>query len=74
MDIHTQLVANHDRRLAQEARFVARMERRWDAAQDMIGKLMRGGQVVFYVYPPGGKYREGSRGALVDFLVRNRYV
>jgi hypothetical protein len=55
-------------------RFMDRMERRWKAAEEMIGELCREGRAVFYVFPVGGKYREGSRSNLVDFLIRNNYA
>ncbi len=37
----------------------------------MIGELASG---KCYVYPVSGKYREGTRIALTDFLIRNKYV
>lgn len=73
-DIHVQLAANQSRRMAAEDRFLGRMERRWDAAEKMIGELVRDGKAVLYVWPQGGKYREGSRSNLVDFLIRNNYA
>lgn len=45
-----------------------------DKAEAMIGELCREGRTVHYVYPVGGRYREGTRQELVDFLIRNRYV
>jgi len=62
------------RRLAADARWLTRMERRWDAADAMIGELCREGRTVFYVSPQGGRYREGTRSDLIAFLIRNRYA
>lgn len=55
-------------------KFMDRMGRRWDAAEQMIGELCREGRKVLYVFPQGGKYREGSRFELIDFLIRNNYA
>jgi hypothetical protein len=55
-------------------RYMDRMERRWDAAYEMVGELVREGRTVNYVFPVGGKYREGHRAELVDYLVRNNYA
>lgn len=55
-------------------KFMARMDRRWNAAEQMIGELCREGRKVHYVFPQGGKYREGTHIALVDFLIRNNYA
>ncbi|AKF13611.1 hypothetical protein PHIN3_348 [Sinorhizobium phage phiN3] len=43
-------------------------------AEQMIGELCRDGCPVYYVMPAGGRYREGARVELVDFLIRNNYV
>ncbi len=74
MQIDQQLDARQTRRMKSESRFLDRMERREMAAEAMIGELCREGRTVFYVWPQGGKYREGSRGELVNFLTRNRYA
>lgn len=74
MDIHRQLEANHNRRMATEARMLERLERREAAAEKQIGELTRNGKPVFYVWPQGGRYREGSRSELTDFLIRNGYA
>jgi hypothetical protein len=29
---------------------------------------------VFYVFPVGGKYREGNRAELISYLIRNRHA
>ncbi|OCJ11481.1 hypothetical protein A6U87_27455 [Rhizobium sp. AC44/96] len=74
MQIDQQLDARQTRRMKSERRFLERMERRELAAEAMIGELCREGRTVFYAWPQGGKYREGSRGELVSFLTRNRYA
>lgn len=40
----------------------------------MIGELCREGKTVYYVWPQGGKYREGSVSELIAFLLRNNYA
>jgi len=67
MDTYRQLEANHNRRMACEDRFVARMEKREAVAEKQIGELSSG---KCYVYPVGGKYR----GDLIAFLIRNNYA
>jgi len=74
MNIEQQLDGIQARRMASEDRFLARMEKRDAAAEPQIGELMRNGKTVFYVYPVGGKYREGSHGDLTAFLIRNHYA
>lgn len=71
MDIHHQLAVSHNRRMAAEDRFLKQIEKREAAAELMIGELNSG---KLYVFPVGGKYREGSRGDLVAFLIRNNYA
>ena len=74
MDIERQLEATQTRRMAAEGRYLARLEERERAAEAMIGELCREGREVFYVFPVGGTYREGTRGDLIRFLIRNSYV
>lgn len=77
MNIHQQLEANQNRRMASERRFLAGLDAlnaREDEAESMLGNLVRDGKVVYYVFPVGGRYREGSRLDLIAFLVRNNYV
>jgi len=60
-NIHQQLSGNQNRRMANEARMLDRMERetiRREQAVDSLGYLMRNGSKVYYSYPVGGKYRE----------------
>lgn len=71
MNTYQQLEANQARRVAAQDRYLARIERREAEAEKMIGELNRG---KFYVYPVGGKYREGTRGELIAFLIRNNYA
>lgn len=74
MDIHQQLDASQRRRMAAEARFLDRIEARETEAEKQIGELVRGGKTVLYVSPIGGRYREGVRGDLIAFLIRNNYA
>ena len=71
MNTCQQLEARQARRMAAEDRFLARMEKREAEAEKMIGQLNSG---KCYVFPVGGKYREGTRAELVSFLVRNNYA
>ena len=65
------LDARQARRMHAEHRFLVRIEKREAAADQMIGELASG---KCYVWPVGGKYREGSRADLISFLIRNRYA
>lgn len=71
MNIEQQLNALQSRRLAAQDRFLSRIERREEKAAELIGELAGG---RFYVFPVGGKYREGSRAELISFLLRNNYA
>jgi hypothetical protein len=71
MNIDQQLDAKQARRQAAHARALDRLERREAAAAAMIGELADG---RCYVWPAGGRYREGDRADLIAFLLRNRYV
>ena len=74
MNIEQQLNAIQSRRMFAQDRYLSRIEAREDAAELMIGELCREGKPVLYVFPVGGKYREGSRLGLVSFLIRNNYA
>jgi hypothetical protein len=74
MSIDHSLDARMSRRLSAQGRALARLEKREAAADQMIGELCRNGQPVFYVFPVGGKYREGSRAELISYLIRNRHA
>jgi hypothetical protein len=74
MNVHQQLEGNQNRRMANESRYLDRINAREDAAESMLGKLVRDGKEVLYVWPQGGKYREGRRLELIAFLIRNNYA
>lgn len=63
--------ARLSRRLASEDRYLERLSKREELADRMIGELVSG---KLYVYPVGGKYREGTRAELISFLIRNNYA
>lgn len=71
MNIDQASDARQARRMASEARYHDRITAREDRAHEMVGELSSG---KCYVYPVGGKYREGTRQELVAFLIRNRYA
>ena len=71
MNTYQQLEARQARRMAAEDRYLARIEKREAEAEKMIGELSSG---KCYVFPVGGKYREGTRLELVSFLIRNNYA
>jgi hypothetical protein len=66
-----QYEAKQARRMHAQDRYLTRLEKREAQADKMVGELLSG---LCYVFPVGGKYREGTRGELVAFLVRNNYV
>lgn len=74
------LDARHTRRLATEDRFLGRMELKEAAAERLIGELTRDGCAVYYINKldrsgrPTGQIHEGTPGALIDYLIRNKYV
>ena len=74
MTVERELDAREARRLAAEDRFLGRLEKREAEAEKMIGTLMRSGKTVFYVWPAGRKYREGTEDDLIRFLIRNKYA
>jgi hypothetical protein len=71
MNIEQQLEANQNRRMQAQDRFLNRLEKREEAAEEMIGELNNG---KFYAWPIGGKYREGTRHDLIQYLIRNNYA
>lgn len=71
MNIDQQLDARQSRRLAANGRAEASLMQREAKAADMIGELSSG---KCYVFPVGGKYREGTRADLISYLVRNNYA
>ena len=48
--------------------------KREEAAEELIGSLIRNGETVLYVWPAGGRYREGARFDLTDYLIRNNHA
>lgn len=72
--IEQQLDTRELRRCGYEAKACAKMDRRFEAAEKMLGEVIRNGKAVYYVFPVGGKYREGNWSELIDFLLRNNYV
>ena len=62
------------RRHTIDAKAEAKLDRQYDKAEIMVGEVCREGKTVYYIYPIGGRYREGPKHELVDFLIRNRYV
>lgn len=73
-DFDRNLDAKQSRRMHVENRYLSRLEKMTVAAERMIGELCRNGATVYYVFPNGGKYREGGFIELVDYLIRNKYV
>lgn len=76
-NIHSQLEGNHNRRMANMDRNLDALDirvARKEDAEKMIGELCREGKPVYYVMPVGGRYREGTKVDLADFLVRNNYA
>ena len=72
--IDRNLDARQARRMSAEARYHDRMTAREDNAATMIGELIRDGRTVHYIYPAGGRYREGAQLDLIAFLIRNKYA
>lgn len=72
------LDAKFARREKAEDRWFARMDIRWDDAETQIGEIVREGKTVYYIQPTdgvrNGRYREGDKCALIDFLIRNNYA
>jgi hypothetical protein len=66
-----QMEAKHTRRLKAELKTDARLTRLENKAEAMIGELAGG---KCYIFPVGGKYREGTKIELLEFLIRNKYV
>jgi hypothetical protein len=71
MNLDQQSEAREARRIKSQDRYHARIVAREDAADKMVGELSSG---KCYVWPVGGKYREGTRLELVQFLIRNNYA
>jgi len=62
---------------AADDRYLAKLDRLEPKAEELIGTLCRDGETVCYInLQPmrSGRTKEGSRGELVDYLIRNKYV
>jgi hypothetical protein len=72
-DIDRQTNANHNRRMANESRFLDRRERLEAKIERLclIGELNSG---KCYFYPAGGKYFEGSYYEVVEHIIKKGYV
>lgn len=68
------LAGREIRRYKVEAKHFDKLDRQMTKADTMIGQLMRDGKTVFYVHPNGGRYKEGTRHDLINYLIRNRWV
>jgi len=63
------------RRMKQEARFLDKLDRQMEHAEEMIGQLCREGKTIYYVFPVGGRYKESTNFIdLFQYLVRNKYI
>lgn len=81
MTIEATLEANHNRRMANEDRFLGRRERRELEAEHLVGEVIRSGRTVYYINERRrdgaitGRVREFIRFVdATDFLIRNYYV
>lgn len=75
MNADRQTEANHNRRMANESRYITRRERLEAKCERLIGELCREGRTVYYANVAGGKVRESASWTeLADFLIRNGYA
>lgn len=77
MNIDSQVAANHNRRMANQARALSRLDRLEAKIEtaNMIGELIRDGKTVYYFFPAGGSYKESaSQTEVIDYIIRNGYV
>ena len=81
MNADLQTSANHNRRMANEARYLSRIEKLEAQADAMVGELIRDGRTVYYINLLDragnftGKVKENaSHTALTDYLIRNKYL
>lgn len=78
--VEQQMDTKEKRRLSAYDRYMDRMERRWDAADALIGELCREGSKVLYINLRKvngsftGNTKEGTRYELRDYLIRNNYA
>lgn len=74
-DYDSYLEGRQLRRMKAEDRHLRKLEKQEASAESMIGQLVRGCKVVYYIFPVGGRYRESlDQFDLVQFLIRNKYV
>jgi hypothetical protein len=71
MKFDQMLDAKANRREAAQAKYYDTIMYREEKAENMIGELSNG---KHYVFPIGGKYREGNKIELISFLIRNAYA
>lgn len=71
LSLEEKLERRHDARVRRDEKSYAKLDAREEKAARMIGELASG---KCYVFPVGGKYREGTRAELISFLLRNRYA
>ena len=63
------------RRSRADDKAYTKLVKQMDAAELLIGELMREGKTVYYINRGGRKnYREGTKSELIDFLISNKYV
>jgi len=81
MELHQQLEASQNRRMANEDRYLRNLERKEAKASHLIGELIRNGKLVYYINLRTqvglltGKTKEStSKQSLYDYLIRNGYV
>ena len=72
--LEQQIESRVARKIKSDDRAIENLERREAEAEKQIGTLIREGKPISYIWPIGGKYREGNRYDLIDFLIRNRYA
>jgi hypothetical protein len=73
--IEQQLDTRQSRRMASENRYLCRLEKLEAKAEPMVGELCREGRTMYYCWPVGGRYFESvSHSAVVDYLIRNKWV
>lgn len=77
IDMDRQTAGNHNRRMANESRFIDRRERLEAKIEhnNMIGELCREGRTVYYFFPVGGKCKESAIWTeLADYIIAKGYV
>lgn len=74
MDDEERFEARDRARWKADEKAYARLCHRMDRAESQIGELCRDGRQVFYVFPVGGRYREGTPAELTAYLIRNHFA